>query len=84
MGDDKNVGSLNAFIDKNSAEITKAYEDFFRKWQQTPTNDELKTAVIEGLGDLNKLYRAECTRFVEDTLMPILKAVIKNVFATTE
>ncbi len=84
LNDENAVNNLNACIDKNSAEITKAYESFFRRWQQLPTDDELKTAVIEGLGNLNKLYRAECTRFIEETIMPLLKSAIKNSLAPTE
>ncbi|MBQ9478083.1 MAG: hypothetical protein IJU71_00860, partial [Selenomonadaceae bacterium] len=84
MNDENNVIGISAASDENVSVIAKAYEDFFRQWQATPTDDQLKVAVIEGLSDLNKLYRAECTSFVEETLMPLLKASFKESIAPTE
>lgn len=84
MSEEKEFNGLEAFLNKNTPEIAKAYEEFYRQWQLTPTDDDLKVAVIEGLRDLNKLYRTECTKFVEETLSPLLKAAIKDAFAPME
>lgn len=84
MNNNNEFAAINTFFDKYLPAVTKAYEDFFRRWQATPADDELRYAVTEGLDNLIGLYDAECTRFVEETLMPIMTAALKDALDPSE